>query len=88
MPLKLANPPPGTDERMFDPGARRSTIGLKLESKATTSCLVVLPTVTALDMHAGAVTEFLKPLLPEEITVAMPAVLRLSMIALRESESQ
>ena len=52
------------------------------------SCFVVLPTVIALDMHAGAPTASVKPLLPEEITVAMPAAFRLSIIALRESESQ
>ena len=42
----------------------------------------------ALDMHAGAATASVKPSLPEAITVAIPADLRLSIIALRESESQ
>ena len=47
-----------------------------------------LPTVIALEMHAGAFTASVKPSLPEAITVAIPAALRLSIIALRESESQ
>ena len=52
------------------------------------SCFVVLPTVIALDMHPGVLTASVKPSLPAEITVAMPAALRLSIRALLEAESQ
>src|SRR5215213_1867651 len=88
VPLFLAKLPPGTDEAMLTPGASRSTIEEKLESGAMVSCLVVLPTVIALEMHAGEATASVKPSLPEAITVAIPAALRLSMTALRGSVSQ
>src|SRR5688572_7135562 len=95
VPVFLAKLPPGTDDLMFTPGASRSTIPDILELGAMVSFLVVAlsftvvaPTVIALEMHAGAATALVKPLLPEAITVAIPADLRLSIIALRASESQ
>lgn len=73
---------------MLSPGASRSTILDMLENEDSVSCLVVEPTVTALDMHPGALTESVWLSLPAAITVAMPADFRLSIIGLRESESQ
>jgi hypothetical protein len=88
VPLETANPPPGTEELMLWPGASRERKEAELENEETASDSVVDPTLTALDMHAGAPMESVKPLLPEAITVAMPADLRLSIIGLRVSESQ
>jgi len=88
VPLKFANPPPGTDESILEPGARRERKEAELENEEMVSESVVEPTLTALDMQAGALMEFVKPLLPEEITVGMPAAFRLSIIGLRVSESQ
>jgi len=42
---------------------------------------LVEPTLTAVEMHAGALSEAAWPSLPEEMTVAMPADRRLSMAA-------
>jgi hypothetical protein len=88
VPLKKANPPPGTEELMLSPGASSDKNEAELENEERVSDFVVEPTLTALDMHAGAPRASVKSSLPEEITVAMPADLRLSIIALRESESQ
>jgi len=88
VPLMEVNPPPGTDEFMLSPGARRSTNEDESEKEDMVSCFVVEPTVIALDMQAGAPTALVKPSLPEEMTVAMPAALKLSIIALRGSASQ
>src|SRR5215211_193124 len=86
VPLSLEKLPPGTDDKMPTPGASRSTIeDLKLESGAMESWSFVEPTVIALEMHAGKPTASVKPSLPEEITVAIPAAFRLSMMALRSA---
>src|SRR5829696_6442904 len=92
VPLSLEKLPPGTDDKMPTPGASRSTIPEKLELGAMVSrfvvmesFVVVLPTVIALEMHAGAATASVKPSLPEAITVAIPAAFRLSMMALRSA---
>jgi hypothetical protein len=57
VPSKTANPPPGTEELMLDPGARRDKKEAELENHETVSVSVVEPTLTALDMHAGAPME-------------------------------
>ena len=88
VPLINANPPPGTEEFMLEPGARRCKKEAELENDDSVSDFVVEPTLTALDMQPGLLMESVKPLLPEAITVAIPTDLRLSIIALRESESQ
>jgi hypothetical protein len=88
VPLKKANPPPGTEELMLSPGASSERNEAELENDETVSDFVVEPTLTALDIQAGAPMELVKPSLPEEITVAIPADLRLSMTALRGSVSQ
>jgi hypothetical protein len=88
VPLNTANPPPGTEEFMLEPGARRDKKEAELENEDRVSDFVVEPTLTALDIQPGAFMESVKPLLPEAITVAIPAVLRLSIIAFRESVSQ
>ncbi len=58
------------------------------EYEATTSDLVVAPTLTAEDMHAGELSAFVAPLLPAATVVAMPTDRRLSMMAFSGSESQ
>lgn len=88
VPLINANPPPGTEEFMLEPGARRCKKEAELENDDSVSDFVVEPTLTALDIQPGLLMESVKPLLPEAITVAIPADLRLSIIALRESVSQ
>jgi len=88
VPSKTANPPPGTEELMLEPGASSDKKEAELENEDIVSDFVVEPTLTALDIQAGAPMESVKPLLPEEITVAIPADLRLSIIGLRVSESQ
>jgi len=73
VPSKAAKPPPGTDEVMSTPGARRLKIGALLEkSVATKSDFVVAPTLIALEMQAGAELLSAKPLFPEAMTVATP----------------
>src|SRR5690625_8054552 len=65
------------------PGANTAVWSDRLEKLDTRSVLVVEDTAMALEMHAGAPMESVKPLLPAEITVAMPELRRLSMAALR-----
>ena len=70
----------GNDDRMADPGASRSTAGLRLEPFATASVASSThPTATAVEMHAGPVMVPRQPLLPAATTVAMPAERRSSM---------
>ena len=45
----------------------------------------VAPTVMALEMQAGVLTELVKPLLPLAMTVAMPALRRLLITVVRGS---
>src|SRR5919198_3902443 len=65
VPLRTANPPPGTDELIEPPGASSSTSGDELENEETVSFFSVEPTVIADEMHAGKLTAFVKPLLPD-----------------------
>jgi hypothetical protein len=58
------------------------------EYEATTSDLVVAPTLIAEDMHPGELSAFLIPSLPAAIVVAMPTDRRLSMMNFSGSESQ
>ena len=88
MPSKLAKPPPGTDESMPTPGAKRSTCADEFENPATVSVSSVAPTVIAVEMQPGALTALPNPSLPEAIAVAVPAESRLSTAALRASVSQ
>jgi hypothetical protein len=88
VPLKIANPPPGTEEFMLEPGARRDKKDAELENEDRVSDFVVEPTLTALDIQPGLLMEFVKPLLPEAMTVAMPTDLRLSIIAFSGAVSQ
>ena len=77
-----------TDELMLDPGASRSTISALFENDDTVFCLVVEPTVTAVEIQLGAPTAFVKPLLPDAITVAMLNDASWSMIGFSGFESQ
>src|SRR5262245_33576708 len=64
------------------------------EYEAMTSDFVVAPTLTAVEMHPGALTEFVDPFspsttaFPAATAVAMPTDRRLSMIAFVGSLSQ
>jgi hypothetical protein len=78
VPLSDANPPPGTEETIDEPGASRLRKDAAFENDTTASSFVVAPTAIADEMHAGAARPSTKPLLPDEITVAMPADRRLS----------
>jgi hypothetical protein len=88
VPFFNANLPPGTEEFMLEPGARRDKKEAELENEDRVSNFVVEPTLTALDIQPGLPMESVKPLLPEAITVAIPADLRLSIIALWGCVSQ
>ena len=79
VPLAIAKSPPGNDEMMSAPGANRDRKGATFEKSATWSSLVVAPTLTAVDTHAGALSWPVAPSLPAATTVAMPAARRLSM---------
>jgi hypothetical protein len=80
VPDKDAKPPPGTDETMEDPGAKRERNEAEFENEETTSLFVVDPTLIALEIHAGSLIP-LAALLPAATTVAMPAERRVSTIA-------
>ena len=58
------------------------------ENDATTSDLVVAPTLIADETHAGELRALLAPLLPAATVVAMPTDRRLSMIDFSGSVSQ
>ena len=76
------------------PGARSERNEALLEKEETSSAVVprepssVEPTLTALEIHAGEESAFVKPSFPAAITVAMSADLRLSMIGFSGSTSQ
>src|SRR5438876_6882191 len=95
VPLLKPNPLPVTDELMDVPGASRLRKLAVCEKTATASpgraTSVVAPTLMALEMQPGAATPRRNvgtpltggmELLPAEITVAMPAARRLSMMSL------
>jgi hypothetical protein len=73
---------------MLLPGASRDKKSALLEKEDTSSDFVVLPTLMAVEIHAGEVIDVVEPLLPEEMTVAIPAVRRLSITGLNEDLSQ
>jgi hypothetical protein len=58
------------------------------EYEATTSDLVVAPTVIADGTQPGALTAFVHPLLPAATAVAIPAERRLSMMSFVGSPEQ
>ena len=70
------------------PGASSSTCWLEFEKSATSRPSVLAPTVTAVEMHDGALTPPLEPSLPEATIVTMPAERKLSIAALRTSVLQ
>jgi hypothetical protein len=92
VPVLDSYPSPGTEEFMFVPGARRDRKEAEFEpvvgSEYIVSSFVVLPTLIALEIQAGLPIESVKAALPEAITVAIPADLRLSIISLWGSLSQ
>jgi hypothetical protein len=73
---------------MLLPGASRDKKSALLEKEDTASDFVVLPTLTAVEIHAGEVTDVVEPSLPEDMTVAILAARRLSIIGLNEELSQ
>jgi len=54
VPFRTVNPPPGTDELIDTPGAKKSSKPDTFEKAATTSPLVVAPTLIAEETQAGA----------------------------------
>src|SRR5882724_5272269 len=56
VPRATTNRPLGYDERMGSPGANSDRKGATYEKSATWSLLVVAPTLTAVDTHAGALS--------------------------------
>ncbi len=74
---------------MLDPGATTSTIVAQLEKEERVSDVFSEEaTVIAVDMQAGNPTCPVRPLLPAEITVAIPTERNRSIIDFRESVSQ
>src|SRR5258706_8640637 len=82
VPLSGSYPPPGIDEVIDSPGAKSDRNGAVFENQATSSCLVVAPTLTADEMQAGAARPNGQPSLPAATTVATPMARRLSIIGL------
>src|SRR5215510_14046513 len=85
VPVAEMKPPPVVDERINVPGASRETNEAMFEYESMTSDFVVAPTLTAVEMHPGAATAFVAPLLPAPllpaaITEAIPTDRKLSMI--------
>src|SRR5262245_56429427 len=88
VPVPTAKPPPGTEEVMDSPGAKSDKNGATLEKVETTSAFVVEPTLTALEMHAGAAIAPVNPSLPDATTVATPSDRRVSIAGFMGLESQ
>src|SRR5262249_16914540 len=90
VPLAVANPLDmkdcGTEEKTESPGASRLRKLALFEKLEIAFCLVVEPTLTALDMQPGEEIPPALPSLPEAMTVAMFALLRLSMTVLNEGK--
>jgi hypothetical protein len=94
VPWKFAKALPGIEELIGWPGASSERKDALLEKLEMASVVVpkepscVEPTLTAVEIHPGALMESVKPSLPEEMTVAIPTDLRLSIATFRGSESQ
>jgi hypothetical protein len=78
VPLKFANPPPGTDERIVSPGAKSDRYWFVLLKFETWSACAEVPSVVeatliAVEMQAGEDNAVVDPSLPDAITVAIPA---------------
>jgi hypothetical protein len=54
VPLQVSNPPPGTDEYTEEPGAKSVRNDATLEKDETEFPSVADPTLTAEEMHPGA----------------------------------
>src|SRR5262249_32322590 len=70
------------------PGPMSATIGAILVKEEMTSFLSEDPTATAVEIQAGAPTALVNPSLPAAITVATPALRKLSMDGFVGSPSQ
>src|SRR5258706_6612404 len=83
VPLAVPNPPgtyaSGREEVTEPPGASRLKKLALLEKLEMVLSLFVEPTLIAEEMQPGAVSEFVLPLLPEAMAVAILALRRLSM---------
>jgi hypothetical protein len=86
--LKIAKPPPGTEELMDDPGANSDRNGATFEVDETVSDFVVFPTLTAVETQAGASIALTKLSFPDAMAAAIPTERRLSMMGLRGLPSQ
>jgi hypothetical protein len=81
VPLPGAKAPPGTDEVIDCPGARSERNDAEFEKDETISAFVVDPTLTAVEIQAGALMPSVNPSFPEAAIVAMPIERRLSIAA-------
>lgn len=88
VPAHVWKPPPGIEERMLSPGAKKDRKLATLENTETRSLSVVELTLMALEMQAGYESAARDPPLPAAITVATPTDRRLSMAGFRLSPSQ
>src|SRR4029450_193111 len=79
VPLKLAKPPPGTEDRMLTPGANRSRSGETFENEATWSSSSTAPTAMAALMQAGKLIADLLDEFPDATTGAMRGAFTLLM---------
>lgn len=88
VPFSARNCPPGTEETMPEPGASTSTTEDRLEKSEIASCLVVEPTVIAVDTQPGLLAAATWLSLPAAITDATPMARRASTAGLKGSSSQ
>ena len=89
MPAQVPYPPPGIEDVIHSPGARRLRKDALLEKAVTMSVISsVAPTLTAEDIQAGALMPPLSPLFPDAIIVAILTDFRLSIEGFSGSESQ
>jgi hypothetical protein len=89
VPVLLATfPLPGTADVIFVPGASKDKKDALFELSLTVSLFVVLPTLIADEIQAGAASASVKPLLPEATTLAIPTERKLSIGAFSGSVSQ
>ncbi len=81
VPDAVNRPPPMASEMTLLPGASTSVVVLVFENEVTASAVLVAPTDTTPDRHAGADIDVVEPLLAAEATAITPWAARLSTTA-------
>jgi hypothetical protein len=81
VPLKNPNSALGKDEKMDEPGAKRDKKETEFEKNEIESVFVVDPTLTAVEIHAGALMASMNPSFPEATAVAISKERKLSIAA-------